>query len=52
MFSRSASGFALPIGLLLIAMVSVQVGASAAKGLFPMVGAEGAAALRDRKSVV
>ena len=46
MFSRSASGFALPIGLLLIAMVSVQVGASAAKGLFPMVGAEGAAALR------
>jgi len=38
--------FALPIGLLLIAMVSVQVGASAAKGLFPRVGAEGAAALR------
>ncbi len=42
----SAPAFALPIGLLLIAMVSVQIGASAAKGLFPSVGAEGAAALR------
>ena len=38
--------FALPVGLLLVAMVSVQIGAAAAKGLFPTVGAEGAAALR------
>ena len=36
--------FALPVGLLLVAMVSVQIGAAAAKGLFPTVGAEGAAA--------
>jgi inner membrane transporter RhtA len=36
----------LPIGLLAVAMVSVQVGATAAKGLFPAVGAEGAATLR------
>ncbi len=42
----STPAFALPIGLLLVAMVSVQIGAAAAKGLFPRVGAEGAAALR------
>jgi inner membrane transporter RhtA len=42
----SAPAFALPVGLLLVAMVSVQIGAAAAKGLFPSVGAEGAAALR------
>jgi len=44
--SPATSSPALPIGLLLIAMMSVQVGAAAAKGLFPRVGAEGAAALR------
>jgi inner membrane transporter RhtA len=36
----------LPIGLVLVAMVSFQVGAALAKGLFPLVGAAGAAALR------
>jgi len=47
MINRSPlPAFALPIGLLLISMVSVQIGAAAAEGLFPSVGAEGAAALR------
>lgn len=36
----------LPIGLLLIAMASVQTGASLAKTLFPIVGAQGTTALR------
>lgn len=36
----------VPIALLLVAMVSVQLGAVVAKGLFPRVGPQGATALR------
>jgi inner membrane transporter RhtA len=36
----------LPIAVLMVAMVCFQVGAAMAKGLFPAVGAAGAAALR------
>jgi inner membrane transporter RhtA len=37
---------AVPIAVLIVAMVCFQVGAAMAKGLFPAVGAGGAAALR------
>ncbi|TDV63496.1 threonine/homoserine exporter RhtA [Pseudomonas sp. LP_7_YM] len=43
--SSLASTF-LPVGILLVAMISVQTGASLAKSLFPVVGAQGTTALR------
>ncbi|AMK23033.1 EamA family transporter [Sphingomonas histidinilytica] len=44
--SRSAPFPLIPVAALLVAMVSIQSGASLAKSLFPIVGAEGATALR------
>ncbi|SNS98306.1 threonine/homoserine exporter RhtA [Pseudomonas segetis] len=41
-----ATAIVLPIALLLVAMVSIQSGASLAKSLFPLIGAEGTTALR------
>jgi inner membrane transporter RhtA len=45
MSARSASPL-LPLGTLLIAMLSFQCGAALAKQLFPLVGAQGATAMR------
>lgn len=42
----STASTLLTIGMLLVAMVSVQTGASLSKSLFPVVGAQGATALR------
>jgi len=44
--SHSASLPLIPVAALLVAMVSIQSGASLAKSLFPIVGAEGSTALR------
>lgn len=43
---RSSTSFLLPISLLIVAMFSIQLGASMAKSLFPAVGALGATSLR------
>ena len=42
----------LPLAALIVAMVSLQVGASVAKSLFPAIGAEGATTLRLGLSAV
>lgn len=44
--SRGLAGTLLPVGLLLIAMASIQSGASLAKSMFPLVGAQGTTAPR------
>jgi inner membrane transporter RhtA len=44
--SFKSNSLALPVGMLAIAMISVQVGAALVKGLFPMVGVAGATTLR------
>jgi inner membrane transporter RhtA len=44
--SKPAVSIAIPILLLIIAMSSIQGGAALAKGLFPLIGAEGVSALR------
>jgi inner membrane transporter RhtA len=36
----------LPVGALIVAMASIQLGAALVKGLFPLIGAPGATALR------
>ncbi|QXH49773.1 threonine/homoserine exporter RhtA [Pseudomonas fakonensis] len=43
---RSLATLLFPIGLLLIAMASIQSGASLAKSMFPVVGAQGTTTLR------
>ncbi len=43
---RSLASTLFPVGLLLIAMASIQSGASLAKGMFPVVGAQGTTTLR------
>ncbi|WP_327440172.1 threonine/homoserine exporter RhtA [Pseudomonas donghuensis] len=43
---RSLAATLFPIGLLLIAMASIQSGASLAKSMFPIVGAQGTTTLR------
>ncbi|MEN0106730.1 MAG: threonine/homoserine exporter RhtA [Pseudomonas sp.] len=44
--SKHASAIVIPILLLIVAMCSIQGGAALAKGLFPLIGAEGVSALR------
>ena len=43
---RSPASTLFPVGLLLIAMASIQSGASLAKSMFPVVGAQGTTTLR------
>src|SRR4051812_2011703 len=43
---RPVASVMLPVLLLLVAMFSIQIGASMAKSLFPVVGALGATSLR------
>ncbi|MBA1204589.1 threonine/homoserine exporter RhtA [Pseudomonas capeferrum] len=43
---RTLASSLFPIGLLLIAMASIQSGASLAKSMFPLVGAQGTTTLR------
>ncbi|ROL71877.1 EamA family transporter [Pseudomonas chlororaphis] len=43
---RSLASTLFPVGLLLIAMASIQSGASLAKSMFPIVGAQGTTTLR------
>ncbi len=44
--SPGTRAWVVPVVLLLVAMTSIQLGASFAKGLFPRIGAQGATALR------
>ncbi|WP_416423655.1 threonine/homoserine exporter RhtA [Pseudomonas sp. App30] len=44
--TRSLASSLFPIGLLLIAMASIQSGASLAKTMFPVIGAQGTTTLR------
>ena len=44
--NRQTGAIGLPIAMLLVAMISVQWGASLAKGLFPVLGSTGTATLR------
>lgn len=44
--AQAAGSILLPVGLLLIAIASIQSGASLAKTLFPAIGAQGTVALR------
>lgn len=44
--NRTAFPLLMPVGALLLAMLSITVGASVAKTLFPVIGAEGTTTLR------